>query len=63
MYSYLSHVSPEALYQPAAGWPNGSQTVYGWLKNLLVDGQEHVGEIKAIIAMWERRVWREAHAP
>jgi len=62
MHGYLSHSSSEALYQPAAGGPHASQTVYQWLKNLLVDGQEHVGEIKAIGAMWERKRRRQSPA-
>ena len=56
LHSYLGHLSSEALYQPAVGWPDEPQTVYEWLKNLLVDSQEHLGEIKAIKALWDRRI-------
>jgi hypothetical protein len=55
MVAYLGDVPAEALYQPAAGWPDKGYTVYTWLRNLLADGHEHLGEIKAIKAMWERR--------
>ena len=56
MCMYVSGVSGTVLYQQAIGLPGLSLTVYNWLRNLLVDGCGHVGEIKAIKAMWERRM-------
>jgi hypothetical protein len=53
--TYLGEMPPGALYQPAAGWPDSQRTVYEWLRNLLADSHEHIGEIKAINAMWERK--------
>lgn len=55
MAAYLHALPAEALYQPAASSPVEGFTVYNWLRNLLVDGLGHWGEIKAIKAMWERR--------
>lgn len=55
MVAYLRDLPAEALYQPAAGSPVEEFTVYNWLRNLLVDGFAHWGEIKAILHMWERR--------
>ena len=55
MITYLSNLPAEALYRPAAGSPVEEFTMYDWLRNLLVDGLAHWGEIKAIKAMWERR--------
>jgi hypothetical protein len=54
MSSYLSQLSSEVLYHPP-GRPSEPQTVYAWLRDLLADSQEHLGEIKAITAMRERR--------
>jgi hypothetical protein len=31
------------------------QSLYDWISNFLRDGYEHLGEIKAIKAMWQRR--------
>lgn len=62
LYTYLVHLSVDALYQPATGYPEKPRTTYEWLKNLLVDSQEHLGEIKAIRAMWERTVRRRQGA-
>ena len=52
--TYLGEMPPAALYQPAAVWPDSQLTVYDLLRNLLTDSHEHIGEIKAIRAMWER---------
>ena len=59
LVAYVSDLPAGALHQPAAGWPDASQTAYEWLRNLLVDSHEHMGEIKAIKAMWERRMRSE----
>ena len=56
MVAYVGGVSDGILYQQAMGMHRLSLTVYHWLRNLLVDGYGHVGEIKAIKAMWERRM-------
>ena len=55
LYAYVSSVPTKALYQLAIGRPAGALTTYEWLRNLLVDSYGHVGEIKAIKAMWDRR--------
>ena len=55
MIAYLHDLPAEMLYQPAAGSPIEEYTTYRWLRNLLVDGLAHWGEIKAILHMWERR--------
>jgi hypothetical protein len=55
MVAYLHDLPAEALYQPTAGSPIEEYTAYRWLRNLLLDGYGHLGEIKAIMHMWERR--------
>jgi hypothetical protein len=55
LYAYISSVPTEALYQSAIGRPDKPLTTYEWLRNLLADSYGHVGEVKAIKAMWERR--------
>jgi len=52
MYQYLDSLPNDELYQLAIGYQEKQRTIYEWLKNLLVDSQEHLGEIKAIRAMW-----------
>ena len=52
---YLRQLPSEALYQPAAGWPQDPEPIYEWLRNLLADSHGHLGEIRAIRAMWARR--------
>ena len=58
---YLTDVNLEALEEPPSGWPNdlGSsppENVYVVLMMFLLDNREHLGEIKAIRAMWYRAV-------
>jgi len=52
---YLDGLPVEALHGQAAGWSRDEQTVYEWLINLIIDGSGHLGEIKAIKHMWERK--------
>lgn len=58
MSTYLSDLPATALYEPAVGWSEGSRTVYEWLRALIADSFGHLGEIRAIKAMWERRAQR-----
>jgi hypothetical protein len=59
LYSYLQQMPAEALSQPPAGWSKPPYlSTYEWLRNFLLDSREHLGEIKAIKAMWERKVKR-----
>lgn len=59
--TYVAAMPAEALYQPPAGWPDASHTAYQpatayeCIRNILMDTREHLGEIKAIKAMWQRR--------
>ena len=55
LHNYLERMPPEALYQPAPGWPGKPQTACVCIRNFLTDSREHLEEIKAIKAMWERR--------
>lgn len=55
LYTYLNQLPAEGLHQPAAGWPGEPGAIYEWLKNLLADSHGHLGEIRAIKAMWERQ--------
>jgi hypothetical protein len=53
------HISRMPLddLQPSADEANEpEQTVYVWIRNFLMDAREHLGEIKALKAMWERRM-------
>ena len=59
LYNYLQQMPAEALHQPPAGWAKPPYlSAYGWIRNFLLDSREHLGEIKAIKAMWERKVKR-----
>jgi hypothetical protein len=55
---YLTNLNIEVLEQPPIGWPStagGSpENVYTVLLMFLMDNREHLGEIKAIKAMWKR---------
>jgi hypothetical protein len=56
---YLENVNLEALEEPPAGWPTepGSsppENIYVVLMMFLLDNREHLGEIKAIRAIWCR---------
>ena len=59
---YLSEIPAAALYEPAVGWAEGSRTVYAWLRALLIDSLGHLGEIRALKAMWERRFSQQDQA-
>jgi hypothetical protein len=52
---YIQKVPSEDLYKPAMGWPDQSDTAYEWIRHFLMDSLGHLGEIRAINAMWERR--------
>jgi hypothetical protein len=52
---YLSGLPAAALYEPAVGWSDESRTVYELLRALMIDSLGHLGEIRAIKAMWERK--------
>jgi hypothetical protein len=45
----------EVLYEPAGTWTPLNQTAYVFIRNFLMDAREHLGEIKAIWYMWDRR--------
>lgn len=59
--TYFAGIPAEMLYQPPAGWPDPSQsayqpaTAYACIRGILMDTREHLGEIKALKAMWERK--------
>ena len=59
MNDHLTHMSIESLEQPPAGWPAAAgespDSVYMVLIMFLMDIREHLGEIKAIKAMWKRK--------
>ncbi len=56
---YLANMRVEMLEQPPLGWPSTAgvspENVYVVLLMFLMDTREHLGEIKAIKAMWNRR--------
>jgi len=56
---YLTNLSLEVLEQPPIGWPSEAgespESVYIVLIMFLMDTREHLGEIKAIKAMWNRK--------
>ena len=56
---YLEGMELEVLEEPPAGWPGGlgssaPENIYVVLMMFLLDNREHLGEIKAIRAMWHR---------
>ncbi|MCP4538795.1 MAG: hypothetical protein GY832_16805 [Chloroflexi bacterium] len=55
LYGYLERMPSKALYQPAPGWTGEPQPAYLFIRNFMTDSREHLGEIKAIKAMWERK--------
>ena len=60
LYAVVSAMTAQTLYQPPIGWPNPSptpyapDTAYASIKAILMDTREHLGEIKALKAMWMR---------
>ena len=56
---YLMNMQIETLEQSPVGWPSTAgespENVYVVLLMFLMDNREHLGEIKAIKAMWKRR--------
>lgn len=56
LINWVEATPEESLHQTSVGFPEEEMTAYGWLKfGILIDVREHIGEIKAIKAMWERR--------
>ena len=58
---YLQDMELETLEEPPAGWPgdpgsSAPENIYVVLMMFLLDNREHLGEIKAIRAMWYRTV-------
>jgi hypothetical protein len=51
----IERLPADALDLPASGWPGQPQSAYFCIRNFVMDGLGHLGEIKAIRAMWERR--------
>jgi hypothetical protein len=56
---YLNNVTIETLLEPPTGWPSfggapSPDRVYDVILMFLMDNREHLGEIKAIKAMWNR---------
>lgn len=53
--TYLSALPGAGLQEVAGGWPQTPQpSAYVVVRNFLLDGVGHLGEIRAIKAMWER---------
>jgi hypothetical protein len=50
----LAALPAEMLHPPAELLPD-QPPPYIWARNFLMDAREHLGEIKAVKAMWERR--------
>lgn len=59
---YLTNLKIEVLEQSPIGWPSmaglSPENVYVVLLMFLMDNREHLGEIKAIKAMWNRKCER-----
>jgi hypothetical protein len=51
----LNDLSADALNQVAPGWSQGPWTAYEWIRIVVFNSIEHLGEIKALAAMWERQ--------
>jgi hypothetical protein len=57
--NYLSTLMVEGLEQPPPGWPkvggvNAPESIYLVILMFLMNAQEHLGEIKALKAIWGR---------
>jgi hypothetical protein len=57
---YLQNSEIEAWEEPPAGWPGSlgaypPESVYVVMLMFLLDNREHLGEIKALKAMWKRK--------
>ncbi len=53
---YLESMPRDTLHSIAPGSPAEPQTAYECIRNLLMDGFGHLGEIKAIMALKERKI-------
>ena len=58
---YLAAIELKALEEPPAGWPgdpgsSAPENIYVVIMMFLLDNREHLGEIKAIRAMWYRTI-------
>jgi len=60
LYNYLAGLPNEAIYQPIELSDGTTTPAYTFIRNFLMDGREHLGEIKTIKAMWERRCQKMA---
>jgi hypothetical protein len=56
LYQYLQSATADALDQPVPSWPDADRTRRNVLEMFLMDGLAHMGEIRAIRAMWERKI-------
>lgn len=62
--AYLPTMAEQRLYGPVQGLAlTPAPTAYAVIRNFLADGLGHVGEIRAIRAMWERRASAEQAQP
>lgn len=52
----LGQMSSADFHQISAGFSEEGEINYFWVKNFMVDSREHLGEIKAIKAMWARKM-------
>ncbi len=58
---HLRDMPNDYLYRPPPGWPTHPdmprppETTYLCMRDFMTDAYEHLGEIKAIKAMWERK--------
>jgi DinB superfamily len=53
---HLSRMPLDDLQPPLDEANEPEQPGYVWIRNFLMDAHEHLGEIKALKAMWERRM-------
>ena len=51
----LNDTSAEALIEVAPGWAQGPWTAYEWIRIVVFNSMEHLGEIRAFKAMQERQ--------
>jgi hypothetical protein len=58
---YLRTMNSGELFKPPEGWPrlpepsSSPESIYQVLCNFIGDGYQHLGEIRAIRALWERK--------
>ena len=55
MVDFINQIDLKTLHETAPGKKDPSLSRYDWIWSFMIDGIQHLGEIKAILAMYERK--------